>query len=117
MNLNARLLPDMKKDLWPEFDVVALRGYQLFFFSCATTAERKKLKSKLFEATIRARQIGGDEACVALVCLKTDPTLEAEAQQALGSEGRIKVFHGAHQDNLQTHISNWIKQQSKEELA
>src|SRR5216684_6429546 len=51
-----------------EFDVAAMRGYQLFALSCTTSAEKGLCKHKLFEAYVRARQMGGDEARVALVC-------------------------------------------------
>lgn len=51
-----------------EVDVVALRGYQLCAFSCSTTYRHDTLKLKLFEAVVRARQLGGDEVRIALVC-------------------------------------------------
>lgn len=51
-----------------EFDVAFLRGYQLFGISCTTSANYKECKQKLFEAQLRATQIGGDEARIALVC-------------------------------------------------
>ena len=51
-----------------EFDVAAMRGYQFFGISCTTSNDKHLTKSKMFEAFIRARQLGGDEARVALVC-------------------------------------------------
>lgn len=51
-----------------EVDVLALRGYQLFAISCTTGDKKDAIKQKFFEAYIRARQIGGDEAKVAVVC-------------------------------------------------
>lgn len=51
-----------------EFDVAFMRSYQLFAISCTTSDDHKLCKLKLFEAYIRARQLGGDEARVALVC-------------------------------------------------
>ena len=104
-----------------ELDVVAIRGYQLFAFSCSTEAadgegRRARLKRKLFEAVMRARQMGGDEACVALVCCSDDPEgLQAETrnsfQDAAGDE-RIKVFGRGDLADLQDRIKNWIKKQS-----
>lgn len=112
-----------------EFDVLALRGYQLFYLSCtiiepykdysASTVEYKKnkrdeIKQKLFEAFIRARQLGGDEACTALVCYVDDPTIEVEVQQTLEVEGRVRVFGRKHLPKLSQHFANWIKTQSRE---
>ena len=51
-----------------EFDVAFTRGYQLFAISVSTTSIRELCKLKLFEAYLRARQMGGDEARVALIC-------------------------------------------------
>lgn len=113
MNVQAQL-PSLDEQKWPEFDVIALRGYQLYFISCATTAERGKLKQKLFESFVRGRQLGGDEACIALACLRNDPSLELEAQQTLQVEGRVRVFGGKHLPKLSQHFSNWIKTQSRE---
>jgi len=55
-----------------EVDVLALRGYQLFAISCATGADKYNIKHKFFEAYIRARQLGGDEAKVAVVCFASE---------------------------------------------
>jgi hypothetical protein len=52
-----------------EIDVALVRGHRLYVVS-ATTAQRKDLcKSKLFEVAMRSRQMGGDLARAALVCL------------------------------------------------
>ena len=104
---------ELPKDRWPEFDILALRGYQLFFISCTTKDARSELKSKLIEAFVRARQLGGDEACVALACQREDPTLEKELQHALQVQGRVKVFGPNHLSNLAAHLENWIKQQGR----
>lgn len=84
-----------------EFDVAFLRGYQLFAISCTTSAEHKLCKQKLFEAHLRAKQLGGDEARIALVCCyDQDPNyLKQELSLILGNpkEGdkydpKIEVF-------------------------
>ena len=101
-----------------EFDVVAMRGYQLFAFSCGTArggGAKSELKRKLFEAVIRARQMGGDEACVALVCCHQDPAiLQAETRNLFldPDDERIKVFGQPHLTHLKKHIEEWIKTQS-----
>jgi len=52
-----------------EFDVYAVRGWQLFGISVTTEAKLGDVKRKLFEAYVRARQIGGDEARTGLACM------------------------------------------------
>jgi len=99
-----------------EFDVAGMRGYQLFAFSCSTDPQRNLLKYKLFEAYIRARQLGGDEARVALVCCSNDPEgLEHEMRRDVDPEGRIRVFGRTDLADLTTHIKSWIQSQSREE--
>lgn len=56
-----------------QFDVATMRGYQLFAISCTTSQDKDLCKSKLFEAYVRAKQMGGDEARVALVSYCPDP--------------------------------------------
>ncbi len=51
-----------------ELDIVAMKGYQLFAISCSTDSGKSMLKLKLFEAYVRARQLGGDEAKIGMVC-------------------------------------------------
>lgn len=52
-----------------EIDAACMRGHILFAFSCSVEDSIKKLKLKLFEVQVRARQLGGDHARYALVCL------------------------------------------------
>ncbi len=105
-----------------QFDVVAMRGYQLFAFSCTTESARKRggrelVKQKLFEAYVRARQMGGDEACVALVCAmgqQEADKLQEEMRRDINPEGRIRVFGRECLANLTGSIADWVRQQSKE---
>jgi len=110
MNLEVKLqTPKVEFEL----DVIAMRGYQLFVFSCSTSTNKKELKLKLLEVYARARQIGGDEARVALVCPTGAPNaLEEEARGDIGREGRVKVFGSGKLLNLADHIEAWIKEQS-----
>lgn len=97
-----------------DVDVIALRGYQLFALSCSTDATKALLKSKLFEAYVRARQLGGDEARVALVCCSNQPeAIELEMRRDVDPEGRIRVFGQPHFANFATHLTQWIEDQSK----
>lgn len=94
-----------------QFDVAFMRGYQLFAVSCTTDNNRALCKSKLFEASIRAQQMGGSEARVALMCCFDDPdSLKSELASLLG-ENQVTVFGREHLDDLPRAISQWIKDQ------
>lgn len=106
MNLNPEL-PGQETDF--ELDVVAMKGYQLFALSCSTSESKPLLKHKLMEAFIRARQLGGDEARIALVsCSENPDELEREMRQSLDMEGQIKVFGLAHLETLANALQEWI---------
>ena len=51
-----------------ELDVVAIRGYQLFVFSCYAGKNMDSCETRLYEAAMCAQQLGGSEARFALVC-------------------------------------------------
>ncbi len=56
-----------------EIDLSLVQGHRLFVISCTSTMKKDKAlnecKNRLFEAATRARQLGGDLARVALICL------------------------------------------------
>lgn len=52
-----------------ELDLVAIREHHLYVISCTTDRTAGRCKLKLFEVALRARQLGGDLARSALVCL------------------------------------------------
>lgn len=64
-----------------EMDVVAVRGYRLFLFSC-TVDDKNHVKSKLFEADNRTARIGGEHARAAMVCLHKHPHKVLQTVQA-----------------------------------
>ncbi|MEP6521464.1 DUF1887 family CARF protein [Microcoleus vaginatus DQ-U2] len=107
-----------------QFDVAFMRGYQLFAISCTTIARKSDCKSKLFEAYIRARQLGGDEARVALVCCASDKdvnALETEivnvfnpAPESGQRNHKIAVFGRDDLMDLASRIAEWIKQNDKD---
>lgn len=98
---------DCKVDF--ELDAIALCGYQLFAFSCCTSTNKATLKLKLFEAALRARQLGGDEACAALVCrYENYEAVEREARQVIQQTARCKVFGKPHLADLAHHILTWV---------
>lgn len=103
-----------------EFDVVFMIGYQLFAISCTTSPYHARCKQKLFEAQLRARQLGGDEARVALVsCYNRDRTdyLRKELSLIVGNQKeedkydkRIEVFGRSDLDPIQfaRKLDRWI---------
>lgn len=96
-----------------EFDVAFTRGYQLFAISVSTTSKRDLCKVKLFEAYLRARQMGGDEARVALICCSDEPdTLKAEV--AVLDDKKIAVFGRDDLMDLASKIESWIKQNDRD---
>jgi len=95
-----------------EFDVVALRGHQLFGFSCSSSSKGSELKLKLFELCTRVRQFGGSEACAALVTPYHDPKdLQREMRRDLGTD-RLKVFGREHLEQLEAHLAPWVESQT-----
>ncbi len=102
-------LSDAKDDF--ELDVVALIGYQLFVFSCITTGEKDKAKEHLLEAFVRARQLGGDEARIALVCCYEDQQrLQSEVARSWDAQDKVKVFGRPELGKLSEYLSDWFRQ-------
>lgn len=98
-----------------DLDVAAMRGYQLFAISCMVAGIQGKgpknnYKEHLLEAYVRARQLGGDEARVALICHFGDPgLLQQEVEESWFAEGRIQVFGLPELSNLKDHLRNWFQ--------
>jgi hypothetical protein len=96
-----------------EFDVAFLRGYQLFALSCTTDTEPGLCKLKLFEAYRRARQMGGDEARVALVCCYEKPDKIKKAFISQIKDDKVKVFGSGDLANLSEELKTWIQEVDK----
>ncbi len=95
-----------------EFDVTVMRGYQLFALSCIASDQKERCKEHLFEAYIRARQMGGDEARVALVCAYRQPeNLLAEIEKPWDAAGKIRVFGAEHLPDLADWLKDWFNSQ------
>jgi hypothetical protein len=91
-----------------EFDVGCTCGYQLFALSCATSDDPKRCKMKLLEAVVRAEQLGGSEARVALVCCVDRPNdLRGQVVELLG-ERRVRVFGRGDLCGLQALFKQWL---------
>lgn len=99
-----------------EVDVLALRWYQLFVVSCATGDNKDKIKQKLFEAYIRARQLGGDEAKVAVVCFASknnkngspDIIRKEIEEEWDAKKGMFRVFGVEDLPDLPAHLKEWF---------
>jgi Domain of unknown function (DUF1887) len=97
-----------------ELDIAFMRGYQLFAISCTTDSSSGLCKSKLFEAYLRAKQLGGDEARVALVCCSDQPDTLKRQLEVMLENPKIRVFGREHLGNLAHEIGDWIKQMDQE---
>ena len=89
-----------------EFDIGVMRGYQLFAISCSTSLELSK--SKLFEAYVRARQLGGDEARVGLVYGKDPDRLRQQVESEWDAKGKFRVFGPQDLPDLAQHLADWF---------
>lgn len=103
--------PMKPNQLWAkfEFDVAFSRHYQLFALSCTTSSSRAVCKQKLLEASVRARQLGGSEARVGLVCCYHRPdSLRSELEVATRNR-KIAVFGRSDLRSLGKKIAEWVK--------
>ena len=93
-----------------EFDVAAMQGYQLYAVSCTRSNQRHICKSKLFEAYVRAAQLGGDEAKVGLICCDRAPgILEDQVTEVWRAQkGRIRVFGPQDMPHLPARFYDWL---------
>ena len=92
-----------------EIDAAVMRGYQLYFVTCYSGRFGDTIKNKFFEACIRARQLGGDEAKVALVCCDDSPRLtQNQLAERWGMGDRVRIFGRADLTDLSAGLSEWI---------
>lgn len=99
-----------------QFDVAATRGYQLFAISCTASQDTDLCKNKLFEAYVRAKQMGGDEARVALVCYHKDPKgLRAKfLNEWQYPQQATRVFGAEDLRDLPGCLTDWINSERSE---
>jgi hypothetical protein len=93
-----------------EFDVAFMRDYRLFALSCTTSDKKSRCKEKLFEASLRSRQMGGTESRVALVCCYDYPDYVKSDLEILTRNPKLAVFGRQDLGNLSDKIANWIRQ-------
>jgi hypothetical protein len=101
-----------------EFDVAFIKGYQLFAISCTAKSKKADCKEKLFEASLRAKELGGDEARVALVCCYDNPQeIEDELVRFGSCDLKVKVFGRSHLANIGDEIVAWVDEVEQEAKA
>jgi hypothetical protein len=93
-----------------EFDVAFIRNCQLFALSCTTVSDRQTCKQKLFEANTRARQLGGIETRVGLVCCNDYPESLRSELEVETRDRKFAVFGRQDLSNLGQKVLNWVKQ-------
>ena len=98
-----------------ELDVAAIRGHQLFLFSCYAGKDKDVCKSKLFEVSHRAHQLGGSEARFTLVC--GHPDVEEIRQEIKGYLSNFEVFGLPDFPTLCQKIHTWILTVDRENVA
>ncbi len=101
--------PKEQKRRFFELDVVAMRGYRLFAISCTVLGGIGKVKHKLFEAVHRAKQIGGDEARIGLVCLAKSSDINKIKSQL--EEDHIEVFGKEDLGDLDQKLEKWFNRE------
>jgi hypothetical protein len=84
---------DKKANL--EVDIAVVRAHRSYFISCTTDTTKAICKSKLFEIAVRSRQLGGELARAALVCLADDTivgSLQQDIDDMWGASNTTRVF-------------------------
>ncbi len=93
-----------------ELDTAFMLGYQLFAISCMATQKKSSAKEHLFEVFVRARQLGGDEARIGLVCCYEDSShLEREIALQWDAEKKVRVFGRNELKNLTEKFAGWFQ--------
>ena len=101
-----------------DLDVAALRGYQLFAISCTTGSNKGLIKQKLFEVYVRARQLGGDEARVGMVCFAPEDNpsgnpnrIKQEIEEEWDAPGKFRVFGAEDLPHMTDRLKEWFNSQ------
>jgi hypothetical protein len=104
-----------------ELDILAIKGHQLFAISCMSNPKKSTLKDHLLEIFMRARQLGGDEARIALVCIIPPFTdingsfipgpevLQEEVGVDWMAEDVIQIYGLEQLQNLEDYLKKWFE--------
>ncbi|GAB4213083.1 MAG: hypothetical protein OHK0012_08540 [Synechococcales cyanobacterium] len=108
LQIQRTVLPSW--DPYPQFevDIAFVKGYQLFVISCTTSYKKAICKQKLLEVYQRARQLGGSEARIGLVCRHNRPGIIQQELELLGKNEKIRVFGTPDWEKLPDNLANWI---------
>ena len=75
-----------------EVDIIVMKGYQMFLFSCTADDDTENVKSKAFEAVFRAEQLGGDHAtAITVSCIKNIAPVD-NALQSFEAKQQYKLI-------------------------
>jgi hypothetical protein len=97
-----------------ELDVAAVVGHQLFVISCIASRKAKgETKKHLMEAYVRAQQLGGEEARIALLCCADNKDDIARAlKQTWHIDKHVTVFGNSDLSDLKGGLRTWIRENS-----
>jgi hypothetical protein len=98
-----------------ELDLAAIYGHQLFAISCiASDRSGGETKKHLMEAYVRAQQLGGEEARVALLCCADNADeIARELKQEWHVDKHVKVFDRRSLYDLKGGFRSWILENRK----
>jgi Domain of unknown function (DUF1887) len=92
-----------------ELDIAFVKNYQLFAITCTTQSKDSECKEKLFEGLLRARELGGDEARLALICCHDNPDAIQDEIKRFGLKNtKIKVFGREDLADIGDRIADWV---------
>jgi hypothetical protein len=115
LSTNFRTTSEEGRDF--QADVLALLGYRLYYFSCYSGKDPKTAKLKLFEAMVRAKQLGGEEARAAVVaCIENPEHIRAQVEKELeddSSERQFEVFGSNALPNLAGELKKWFDREKR----
>lgn len=103
------------KDAKFELDIAFIKNYQLFAITCTTINRDSECKEKLFEGLLRAKELGGDEARLALICCHDRPDeIQDEIKRFGLKDTKIKVFGREDLADIGNQIAAWVDDVERE---
>lgn len=96
-----------------QLDVVAVRGHRSFLFSCTVDHHKALVKSKFMEASIRAKQLGGDLARFAIVSFYKNDTsildeVRADGFNGYGDARSFEWKHFMSEEIFNSELRDWV---------
>lgn len=110
-NCRKDLVISFDKRIRFEIDVAAILDYRFLLFFCTTAWRNFQIKAILYEAQIRAQQLGGNDAQILLVtCAKNSDRLQQETTQGWQQRSDVTILGREHLPNLKDHLFVWLNQ-------